>query len=91
MNRSRGLLRAWIVFTAIWVVAVTIAYFVLTEPPSDLGATEVPGQRLLTILWAHRLYQLQFVEFGIGVPLAILMLGVIGRWISKGLKNPRRP
>ena len=94
MKRSRRLVWAWVAFAAICVVAVTTAYFVQSEPlhsPGDPGATEVVGQRLLNIVWAHRLYQLQFVGLGIGVPLAVLLLGAIGRWIGNGLKKPREP
>jgi hypothetical protein len=91
MNWRRGLFRAWIVLSILWMLCILLAYLVLPEQSvlSDaefLNATnESDVRQILTA--HHRTSQWEFALGAIVPPLGALALGLAAFWVGKGFRR----
>ena len=100
MNWSRGFLRAWIVVSVCWVLAIgaalvssmyekglPIGFPFEALPP--LPSHEQEMRWVSNWMWWESLFGsvLLFVTVGMLPPAGLLLAGYVGRWIARGFKN----
>jgi len=92
MNWRRGLLRAWVVVTAVWVTYSVAYYYGNCVRMYDyaygtfVGCYEGSAGR---VDYTYQQLFEQLFEWLIGVPAAVFALGIIVVWVARGFRPPR--
>ena len=90
MNWSRGLWRAWVLFSALWIVGVGLHYWwwlqTTTWHFSQPDITRVPKAEFDAIVGQVRWIQQQHVGAAIAAPLAVLVIGAGVLWVVRGFR-----
>lgn len=90
MNWSRGLFRCWLLAALTWIGLTALVYYSGGDPVfhfSNSDITKVPTSEFLAAHNSILMRQLTYVGVGLGVPLALLLLGAATLWAARGFKS----
>ena len=91
MNWSRGLQRAWVLFTALWIAGVAVHYWWWLQTTawhfSQSDITKVPKAALDAVVDQVQWIQWQHVGAAVVVPVVVLVVGRGVVWVVRGFSR----